>query len=471
MEISICDETELGFGWIAAEPELLERASHALVADGRVWLVDPVDGVGLEERVAGAGGARRGCSSSSTATPVTARRSRGRLGVPHLRVPFARGSRVALPGPEGPRRPRLAGGRALVGGGGASSSARRRSARRPTSSRRDEQLGVHPALRLYQPRALRDMAKCLAPRHVLVGHGEGIHGDGAAAALARAVGGARRATPALAPSSAAKEANAMREDLVPGNPFPDLRLPEVSGRETALSEIAEDQALVLAFVRGWWCPKEQVRLRNLVGLQDEIQREFGRIAAITVDEPYVNGAFRAGLGGAFPFLSDVGRKVAERARPARADRRDTPALPALHLRARLAPRHHEDLVRILVLGEPDARRAPAGAARDRLGRAADLRPAEGLAGGRRGRTRRGHRRAGRLDPGGLAGQRAVARRPQGEIPEVGDELGRSQVDGRPWIVRRVEEAGGRTAIQVSKEGPTGDPRLVGHRLTAAPRVP
>ena len=99
----------------------------------------------------------------------------------------------------------------------------------------------------------------------------------------------------------------MRDDLVPGNPFPDLRLPDTTGRDTPLSEIARAQPLVLAFVRGWWCPKEQVRLRLLVDLQDELQREFGRLAAVTVDEPYVNGALRAGLGGAFPFLSDVDR--------------------------------------------------------------------------------------------------------------------------------------------------------------------
>jgi hypothetical protein len=59
----------------------------------------------------------------------------------------------------------------------------------------------------------------------------------------------------------------------------------------------------------------------------------------------------------------------------------------------------------------------------------------------------------------------------GPVPEVGDELGRSSVDGRPWVVRRIEEANGRTAIHVSKEGPTGDPHLVGHHVTAAPRVP
>ena len=60
---------------------------------------------------------------------------------------------------------------------------------------------------------------------------------------------------------------------------------------------------------------------------------------------------------------------------------------------------------------------------------------------------------------------------EGEIPEVGATLGRSAVDGRPWVVRRIEEANGRVAIHVSKEGPTGDPRLVGHHITAGPRVP
>jgi peroxiredoxin len=103
----------------------------------------------------------------------------------------------------------------------------------------------------------------------------------------------------------------MRSDLVPGNPFPDLRLPEHIGAPRKLSLIADDQPLVLAFVRGWWCPKEQIRLRNLLAMQDEIQREYGRIAVVTIDAPYVNGAFRAGLGADFPFLSAEDRAVAE----------------------------------------------------------------------------------------------------------------------------------------------------------------
>src|SRR5689334_21641214 len=75
-----------------------------------------------------------------------------------------------------------------------------------------------------------------------------------------------------------REEKPMRDDLVPGNPFPDLRLPEHTGEELSLGEIADGQPLVLCFVRGWWCPKEQIRLRTLVALQDELQREYGAIA-------------------------------------------------------------------------------------------------------------------------------------------------------------------------------------------------
>jgi peroxiredoxin len=96
----------------------------------------------------------------------------------------------------------------------------------------------------------------------------------------------------------------VRPDLEPGNPFPDLRLPDHTGAPRSLSEIAAQHPLIVAFVRGWWCPKEQIRVRNLVAMQDELQREYGRIAVVTIDTPYVNGAFRAGLGADFPFLSD-----------------------------------------------------------------------------------------------------------------------------------------------------------------------
>lgn len=40
-----------GFTWVANPNEEMQRASHALEADEGVWLVDPVDTQGLEERI------------------------------------------------------------------------------------------------------------------------------------------------------------------------------------------------------------------------------------------------------------------------------------------------------------------------------------------------------------------------------------------------------------------------------------
>src|SRR5512146_1539767 len=53
LKIRFCDELDGGFGWVVAE--FMERCSHALVVDGRVWVIDPVDGEGVEERIRAAG--------------------------------------------------------------------------------------------------------------------------------------------------------------------------------------------------------------------------------------------------------------------------------------------------------------------------------------------------------------------------------------------------------------------------------
>jgi hypothetical protein len=53
----------------------------------------------------------------------------------------------------------------------------------------DERLAVHPLMRLTPPRTLRDVE----PRHILVGHGAGVHDD-AASALRDAIDHARSRT-------------------------------------------------------------------------------------------------------------------------------------------------------------------------------------------------------------------------------------------------------------------------------------
>ena len=198
----------------------------------------------------------------------------------------------------------------------------------------------------------------------------------------------------------------------PATRSPTCACPRPPGEELSLSEIAGEQPLVLAFLRGWWCPKEQVRARNLVALQDEIQREYGKIAVVTVDEPYVNGAFRAGLGAAFPFLSDEDRRVAEELDLLElTDETHRPYLP-VHVRPRLpAP-------------DPRGSGAASGTGATRpprsfVRRSGEITRAEQptfdpqavwQAGGA-ARSRRRHRRRRRLDPRELEGTGALARRP------------------------------------------------------------
>ena len=45
------DGLEFGFGWIHPGPGFMRRASHALVVDGRVWILDPTIVDGLDERI------------------------------------------------------------------------------------------------------------------------------------------------------------------------------------------------------------------------------------------------------------------------------------------------------------------------------------------------------------------------------------------------------------------------------------
>jgi len=99
---------------------------------------------------------------------------------------------------------------------------------------------------------------------------------------------------------------------VAGAQFPDIALPDHTGRPRRLSEVAGGDPVVLLTSRGWWCPKEQRYLRDLVLLQDEFEVAYSRIVVVSVDPPEVQAAFRAGLGARFLFLSDVARSWLDR---------------------------------------------------------------------------------------------------------------------------------------------------------------
>jgi peroxiredoxin len=262
----------------------------------------------------------------------------------------------------------------------------------------------------------------------------------------------------------------MRSDLVPGNRFPDLRLPDHTGSPRKLSVIADNKPLVLAFVRGWWCPKEQIRLRNLAAMQDEVQREYGRIAVVTLDSPYVNGAFRAGLGANFPFLSDEDRAVAgELDLIELTDEKHQPYLPLTFiLDSRMIIRRSWNGFWFWGNPTPDEIRMTLREITREEQPSYDA-VALWASGG-----------AGAPDAGIDAPVVWIREDSRGnelwrgvwqsdEIPKVGDEVARSTVDGRWWTVVEIERANGRIGIHERKKGdPSPDRHLVRHHMTVPP---
>jgi hypothetical protein len=185
LNLRFCDRFGGGFGWIV--DEFMQRCSHALVEDDRVWAIDPVDGDGVEERIRAAGAPagvlqlldrhNRDCAALAA-----------RLGVRHHVVPqgslgpFAfiavrstqSWNEVALWWPDR---------RVLVCADALGTAPYYRSG--------DERLAVHPLLRARPPR--RELG-ALQPNVILCGHGEGVLED-AETALREALSTSRRRIP------------------------------------------------------------------------------------------------------------------------------------------------------------------------------------------------------------------------------------------------------------------------------------
>lgn len=185
--VRFLDEGEWGFGWI--EDAFLRRTSHAVAVDGRVWVIDPIEGDGVDARIRALGdpaGVVQLLDRHTRDSPAFAER----LGVPHHEVPDVspagapfevfsvvrrkRWREIALWFPER---------RVLVT---ADCLVTVRAYRAPA-----ERIAVHPLLRLTPPRQLARYDTA----HFLNGHGDGVH-DGAAAAVRDALAGSRRRIPA-----------------------------------------------------------------------------------------------------------------------------------------------------------------------------------------------------------------------------------------------------------------------------------
>ena len=186
MSIRFVDELEEGFGWI--EDETLRRTAHALAVDGRVWLTDAIAGAGVDERIHALGEPagviqlldRHGRDGAALAAALGVPLHvlpKSVPGTPFRFLPVLSGrwwKEVALWWPER---------RILVCADALGTV--------PFFLAGDEPVGLHPFLRLRPPRALAG----LHVAHLLVGHGEGLHGDGAGVAVEHALRTGRRRFP------------------------------------------------------------------------------------------------------------------------------------------------------------------------------------------------------------------------------------------------------------------------------------
>lgn len=176
-----------GLTWIAPTPAVMRRASQAVALDGDVWLVDPVDVPGLDEAISGLG-TPRAVVQLLDRHPRDCAAVASKLGVPHIVLPaedVGPFTAIRLRTPPGWHEVALwEPGRRILAVADAVGTASYFRAR-------GEALGVHPFLRMFPPGVLRG----LAPEHLLVGHGPGIHGPDAAPALEEALRTSRRRIP------------------------------------------------------------------------------------------------------------------------------------------------------------------------------------------------------------------------------------------------------------------------------------
>src|SRR5262245_65432487 len=101
----------------------------------------------------------------------------------------------------------------------------------------------------------------------------------------------------------------MRSDIVPGAIFPDYELPDHTTKRRKLSELQEQNPMILVLSRGGYCPKDRRQHEGLVGLHREIEIGYCRLVTISTDNITETNEYRSGVGAYWPFLSDAGRRI------------------------------------------------------------------------------------------------------------------------------------------------------------------
>jgi len=188
MSARLIEAPEIGLTWVTEEANA--RASHALASDGRVWIIDPVEDEAALDRVGELG-------EPAAVLQLLDRHNRDcgavadRFGVAHVKLPLELRNTPfeAIEVVEN----RFWRERALWWKATQTLVVAEAIGTSPLFRPGKSGAGIHVGLRLNPP---RKALESYVPRHLLVGHGDPIHGQGAARALEDALARSRRDIPA-----------------------------------------------------------------------------------------------------------------------------------------------------------------------------------------------------------------------------------------------------------------------------------
>src|SRR5262250_1427107 len=106
-----------------------------------------------------------------------------------------------------------------------------------------------------------------------------------------------------------KGSSFMRADIIPGSLFPDYELSDHTGRHRKLSDLQQQDPMIVVLSRGAFCPKDRRQHEGLLQLYREMQVGYCRLVTISTDNLLETNEFRAGVGAQWTFLSDPARKL------------------------------------------------------------------------------------------------------------------------------------------------------------------
>ena len=94
-----------------------------------------------------------------------------------------------------------------------------------------------------------------------------------------------------------------------GEPAPDVAATDSDGNEVSLLELIEDEAILLFFYRGGWCPFCNFQIRQMTERADDFADRGVLPVAISVDKPDKAAQTDAAYEIPFPVLSDSDLEV------------------------------------------------------------------------------------------------------------------------------------------------------------------